>query len=389
MGSVKALDARIISEMVRSGARSRTEIGSRLDMSKASISRAVDRLIASGLVEEGTPFNGSSRGRKTTSLKARSDIAYALGTDLEGMALRACLLDCSGRIVVKGRRAVGGQWSIGRILKQWVSLIEEVLRMSRVPRKKIVGLGAGLPGTISRDGLRVRAYLPPGRWVAFDAAAELGTFRLPITAANNVICVSEYERRRGAANGAGSFVSILARYGLGAATYSDGSFLVGEEAFTGEFGHMRVDIRGPACICGRRGCLDVFASGRTWPARKHRKGPRWSRELARRSRYLAIGLANLLKVFHPPLVIFNGIYNAYETQVRPALMKVLERDLTGLGLSVPEVIFGEPVEFKSSTGAALRAFDAFLQARLIAELLGTKPSRRRRQGAGRQEKEKP
>lgn len=376
LADVKALDARIVAEMVRSGVQSRREIGSRLGMSKGSISRAVERLIRAAFIEQGRRFNGSGRGRKTTPLKVRPALAYALGTDVEGMALRACLLDCSGRVVAEGKRTVGARWSMSRTLKQWSSLIEQVLKNCGVSRRKIVGLGAGLPGTISRNGLRVRAYLPPGRWVDFDASAELGRFRLPLTAANNVVCVSEYERRAGAAKGAASFVSILARYGLGAAMYSDGSFLIGEEAFAGEFGHMRVAVRGPDCICGRKGCLDVFASGRTWPPTNHRKGPRWKRELARGSRYLAIGLANLLKVFHPPIVIFNGIYNSHEEQVKPILMEILEHDLAGLGLSVPEVVFGEPVEFKASIGAALRARDAFLQAHLMNKVLGRQAKER-------------
>jgi len=361
--------ARLVTMMLKTGASSRAELSARLGLSKASIGRLVERLIAAGLIEEGPRVSNCRRGRKTTSLRVRPDLAYALGTDLEGMALRACLIDCSNRLVASAKRTVKPNWSIEKIVKEWVSLIEWTVRKSGIPAGKISGLGVGLPGTGSRGNLQIRAYLPPGRWVDFDVGSSLARFRLPIAAWNNVVCVSEYERRLGAAKGAGSFISILARYGIGAAVYSDGAFLIGEGTFTGEIGHMRLDARGPLCICGKRGCLDAFASGRTWPAERERTGPKWRRQLARGSRYLAVGLANLLKLFHPPLVIFNGLYNEYEKSVRPILKRVLHEELTILGLPVPEILFGESVEFKSSIGAALRARDEFLEGHLLRNVL--------------------
>lgn len=350
--------------MVRFEATSRRDLCGRLGLSKGSITRLVDGLLDAGLIVEGDKVDHPRRGRKTTSLRVRSDLAYVLGADLEGMAVRACLLDSSRQVVASGERAVDPSWSMGRIVKTWTSLIERMISQSGVARKRIAGLGVGLPGQVSRDGIRIHAYLPPGRWVDSDLSAALARFGLPVTAANNVICGSEYERRLGLGRQVRTFVSVLVRYGIGAAIYADETFLIGEGAFAGELSHMRLDVKGPACVCGRRGCLDVFASGRTWPRADVRTGARWGRELGKRSRYLAIGLANLLKLFPSPVVILNGIYNAYEAQVRPVLVEALEEELGPLGIGVPEVLFGRPVAFKTSIGAAFRAADAFLEGHL-------------------------
>jgi len=135
------------------------------------------------------------------------------------------------------------------------------------------------------------------------------------------------------------------------------------------------------CVCGRRGCLDVFCSGRTWPERSYRRGARWAKELERRGQRLAFGLANLLRLFQTPLVIFNGLYDEYEHLVRPVLQAELEAELAGLGLPAPRVVFGEPVQLKTSIGAALRAAEAFLEGHLQRHLPGADNGRTGRKRA--------
>ena len=105
-----SLDARLITAMVVSAARSRRELCGILGLSKGAITQVVNRLLKADLVEEGSRFNESRRGRKTTMLKVRPDIAYFLGADLGGMAVSVCLLDCENKVVASGKRAVGQQF---------------------------------------------------------------------------------------------------------------------------------------------------------------------------------------------------------------------------------------------------------------------------------------
>lgn len=362
--------ARIISAIVASGADSRADLCENLGLSKASVARAVEGLVGLGLVHEGPKLLRSGPGRRPLRLSPRADLAYVLGADLEGLALRACLLDCSGRMVSSAKRSIDGEWPMGRILQEWVGLMRRVLASTPAAADRLAGLGIGLPGVVSRDGPRIRAYLPPGRWVDVDIGEALSGFSAPVAAANNVICVSEYERRLGAARGADHCVSVLVRYGIGAALFFNGSFCVGEDAVAGELGHVRIDAGGPVCICGQRGCLDVYASGRTLPSPDRRQGSGWLGQLAERGRCLGVGLGGLLKIFHPSMVIVNGVYNPYREVVEPVLLDTLNQGLRPLGLPVPDVVFGEPVDFKASVGAALRAADVFLGQHLLREVFG-------------------
>jgi len=370
MAHLESTRVRVLKHMIADCASTRADLCRGLGLSKASIGRAVQALLAEDLLIEAERVRIGDRGRKTACFEVRRNLAYSVGADLEGLAVRACVLDAARNLIHHGERPVLPRWQEARIFAEWIDLIQEVIRHAGIPAEKIVGLGVGLPGKVSRDGWRIRAYLPPGRWIEHEVATELAPFALPVTAANNAICVAEFERRSGEARNAASFASVLVRYGIGVALYAGGSFLAGEETFTGELGHMCVNAEGPVCVCGRRGCLDVYVSGRTLPESETDIDTLDSAALNKRMRYLALGTANLLKVFHPPLVVLNGIYNARAERVERDLTAALREELAPIGLSVPRVAFGKPNNLKTSIGAAYRAMDAFLESYLMERVIG-------------------
>ena len=368
MPTLRVSESRVIAEMVGADASSRKALCGRLGVSKASVGRVVSRLVETGWVIEGDRFNDSPRGRKTTALAVRPELAFVVGADLEGMAVRACVMDCARNVLAAAKRPLGARSSMSRIVSDWMALIASVIRDAGVPRSRIAGIGVGIPAKLTREDFRSIAYLPPGRRIDFDFREALSRFDLPVVAADNIVCVSEYERRMGDARNADSFISVLVRYGVGAAIYSGGSFIVGERMLPAQLGHMRLDPNGPACICGRRGCLDAFISGRTWPGPRRRTGAAWEKDIVRRSRYLAIGIANVLKLIHAPMIILNGIYNPYESTVSDILNAVIAEELSPLGLATPRIVFGKPVEHKTDRGAAMKAVDAFLESHLSKRL---------------------
>ena len=81
-------DVNVLTQMVVCGIESRGELCLKFGLSKAAITQAINRLIKSGFVEEGRRLNEARRGRKTVSLRFRPDMAYFIGTDLEGGAIR-------------------------------------------------------------------------------------------------------------------------------------------------------------------------------------------------------------------------------------------------------------------------------------------------------------
>lgn len=348
---------RALGEIIAGGAASRSDLATRLGASKASISRLVEQLIRRGWVSEGAPMRVAERGRNATTLLAQPDLGYAIGADLEGLAIRVCLFDCQRNVIKSRRRLVDPDWSTGRIVAQWRSLIADVIESAGVPREKLIGLGLALPGIARLGAEEVRAHLSSGPLARFDVREGLGDLGVPIVASDNTLCVSDYERRFGIAVGAASFASVLVRFGVGAAVYCGDRFVIGEDLPCSELGHIRLKQGGESCICGARGCLDTLVSGRTWPDASLRTGARWEMELAERAHDLGVGIGHLLKIVHVPLVILNGIYNAYEDRVRKQLVGGLAAELNPVGLPVPELRLGDELEYKACMGAGLRAID--------------------------------
>ncbi len=352
--------ARVLAEVIMQGGASRSRLAGWLGVSKASISRAVEELIGNGWVEEGARFRVAQRGRSATSIIARAGLGYIIGADLEGSAARACIFDCQRNVIGSRRRAIDPSWAPQRIGAQIRALVYEVIADADVPSEKLIALGLALPGVATLDGREVRTTFAQGKLTRVGIHEMIGDFELPIVAADNTFCVSDYERRFGVAADVQSFASVLVRYGIGAAICSNGRFLSGEAVLCSELGHVRMQLDGEECICGQRGCLDTLASGRTWPSAEERHGERWEADLANRAHHLGVGIANILKIVPLPVVVLNGIYNAYPDIVRPAVNSALNAALEPIGLQVPSLRFGDDLESKASISAGLRALDQCL-----------------------------
>ncbi|CAN5527489.1 ROK family glucokinase [soil metagenome] len=124
---------------------------------------------------------------------------------------------------------------------------------------RAVGLGA--PGLVDRAGtFRYGPNLPGVQGVALGA--ELGErLGLPVVVDNDATCAAWGEHERGAARGRNHSLCITLGTGIGAGMTVKGEILRGAYGFAGEPGHMVVDVDGPTCPCGRRGCWETLASG--------------------------------------------------------------------------------------------------------------------------------
>lgn len=360
MARVGLSKSEIIRLMVVENITTRKGLCATTGLSKGSVTQIVNSLIEAGMVEEGTKFNNTERGRKTTTISARNDLAYFIGTDLEGLAVRACIMDSTRQVLASDKKAVSPDWTQKQIEKHWQELVETVISRSQIEKAKIAGIGIGLPGLVSTENFTCQAYLPPGRWLEFNAERALADFKLPVFAANNVYCVSEYERFKGCAGDFGDFVSVLIRYGIGLSLYLAGKPVLSSNISAGELGHMQIDINGPRCICGEKGCLDAYIAGRSWDPDKFRTGKELEKELSSRAEYLAVALSNVIKILHVPVILFNGIYNEYAHIIEPVLDRHFDKNFKNLNYKTPKILFGEPYELKASVGAALRAADSFL-----------------------------
>jgi N-acetylglucosamine repressor len=358
-------DAKILRYLLLTEAKSRRDIAIKLEVSKATITNAVNRFLKLKIIEEGDYLQENRSGRKTISLRIKPDLAYFCGTDLEGMTIRACIIDCEKRIIKSTKIAIKHEWSEKTIVEKWFKTIENLVKNSNIPRGKIVSLGFGLPGIVYEGKKMTHAYLPNDRWNDIEIGKVFKTEFPNITVANNSMCVYEYERKLGVGRNFTDFMSILIRYGIGVTISLKNNPVISENIFTGELGHMRIDIDGEKCICGQKGCLDTFISGRTFNKASINTEEILKDELKKRGKYLGIAIANLLKIFYSNIVVLNGIYNEYENIIKPVLIKTIKNELFNLKLNVPSIIFGRESKIKTSIGATILGAERFFEKYLI------------------------
>lgn len=188
-----------------------------------------------------------------------------IGIDIGGTKIALGLVDESGKVLEKIR--------IETRVKEGAEGIEKDLTDAILQLKKsdnaISAIGIGMAGQIDTEkGIVV--YAPNLGWhdVPLKNSLEQKT-QLPVYITNDVRAAGYGEWHYGAGSGSSDFICIFVGTGLGGAIVSQGQMLQGYNNSAGEIGHMVVDMNGPKCTCGNRGCAESYASG--WAIAKRAK----------------------------------------------------------------------------------------------------------------------
>jgi glucokinase len=145
-----------------------------------------------------------------------------------------------------------------------VTLIGELTERAARSARSIAAVGIGVPGPVDAERGIVGepvTHIPAlaGRALAAELRARVG---LPVAVDNDVNALALGEATLGIGRGARSLVVLSVGTGIGAGIVLEGRLVRGAAGFGGELGHAPVKFDGPACWCGLRGCLALYASGR-------------------------------------------------------------------------------------------------------------------------------
>ncbi len=191
-------------------------------------------------------------------------MSHYIGIDFGGTNLRAAIADTETGQIFHQRKcptlATEGQQAV---VQRIVQLIRELLQMSGEPAGAIKGIGIGVPGTPDIE-TGVIEFLPnlPGRWLKVPLQAIVQEqVQLPVAVINDVRALTLGEWIFGAGRGADTLACLAIGTGIGGGLIVNGQFHLGIGGTAGEFGHHVVEVDGPPCGCGGRGCLELYASG--------------------------------------------------------------------------------------------------------------------------------
>lgn len=330
----------VILGMVRSGvASTRPELLRRSGLGRTLVNQRIAQLEASGLVEEGE-LAPSTGGRAPRSLRFRSEAGLVLGAEIEARSMTVGITDLAGAPL--DHKTV--EWDVAEgpaeTLQVLARVAEDLLRSPGVGGANLWAAGVGLPAPVEfRSGRPIAPPIMPG-WDGFPVRDHVADrFGVPVWVDNEVNLLTLGEIRAGTARNAEDLVYVKLGTGIGAGLISQGRLHRGSQGCAGDVGHVRVvDDPGVICLCGKRGCLEAIAGGGALIRRAlaEIEQGRGSPFLARRAaesgrlrvadivdaadsgdltavdyivsagRYIGMGLAAVVNIFNPSMVIIGG-----------------------------------------------------------------------------------
>lgn len=315
---------------------------------------------------------------------ASSDLVLAI--DLGGTRFRIGLVDREGRLAYRASLPTRASEGPRRLIARLALAGRRALSCSP-PEGRVLGVGVATPGPVDPwAGVVFTAPNLPG-WQDVPLKAELEeALGLPAVVGNDANLGGLGEALFGAGRGHANLVYLTVSTGIGSGILVDGRLLVGARGLASEAGHMVVRLDGPRCGCGKRGCLEALASGTAIAARAAERltagessalaarrppltaehvasaalrGDRLAREvLLEAARVLGEGIANLVHLVNPSLVVLGGgvtrsgseWWQAVTTTVDQATWPAFRR-----GLQVVPAALGDD---QGLLGAAAAAFEA-------------------------------
>ena len=261
----------------------------------------------------------------------------AIGVDIGGTKISMVLGTEKGKILacreiptLTGKKTRQG-------VRNLVDNLHQLIQDASVKKRSLVGIGVGIPGAVnSKKGLVPRSpHLGGWKNLPLRRILERG-LKLPVAMKNDANAAAIGEKYFGACKKAEHFIYVTVSTGVGGGLVVNGKLVEGCNYVGGEIGHISVVPLGDSCKCGKNGCLEAYASGtaitryvkrelKKYPKSKIKKLAKGSsvsakviglaakkgdvlalKAFRRAGFFLGIGLADLLNVLNPEVVVLGG-----------------------------------------------------------------------------------
>jgi predicted NBD/HSP70 family sugar kinase len=395
---VGSYNRRLVLDAIRStGTASRVELIEITGLTGPAIGGIVRRLIADGFVME-VGQAASTGGKPRTLLQVRPDAAAAVGVQLDAEATTYVVTDLTGSVVASATGKGVGSQEPAAAVDQITHDVHELLRKCGVPR--VAGVGVAAPGPLDHETGVV--HDPPNfrRWREVPLR-DLLTDRLalPVLVDNDATAAVVGERWVGAAGQVKNVACVYMGAGIGAGLVLDGHVQRGATSNAGELGHISLDVEGPRCYCGNRGCVELYSAPRAvvtaardaglLPSRSRGVTADYARLckaavtgepgaaglLEHASRHLAEAVVTLVNLVDPQLVVLSGRGFAISGELhRMAIEQALSRHALARRSQHVDVRLSALAEKAGAIGAASLVLDARFSPRMSELGVATRAS---------------
>lgn len=250
-----------ILDLIRSsGTVSRTELAAKSGLTEATISKIVKTLLDEQLVVE-AGFADSTGGKRPILLSLNTSARHAIGVLLDARTIIYVVADMSGSAVHHMTVEGYGTTAPPLVIKRIAADIQRLMKRAKLAPADVLGIGVAAAGRLDASGGVLRRSRDTTDWedFAIDAALHDATgMRVILENDGNSAALGEFWSSRLSA--AQDFAVVYMAGGIGCGIVIDGALYRGASGNVGELGHMTLDVNGPRCFCGRRGCLEPLAA---------------------------------------------------------------------------------------------------------------------------------
>ncbi len=263
---------------------------------------------------------------------------YYIGVDLGGTNIAAGIVEENGTIIRKASVPTLGERNYQEVLKDLAQLCIKLMEEEGLTIKDIHSIGIGSPGTPDpKNGIWV--YASNLNFDNIPICAEVRKYiDVPVYIENDANCAALGESTCGAAKGYNNSLTITLGTGVGSGIIIGGKIYSGSFFAGGEIGHHVINVDGELCGCGRKGCWEAYASATglirdarisaaryphseifklvngdirminaKTPFDAAEKGDEIAIKLVQDYiKYVAIGLANIINIFQPEVIVIGG-----------------------------------------------------------------------------------
>ena len=290
---------------------------------------------------------------------------YYVGIDLGGTFIKGGIVDDLGNIIVQDKTPTESAGGSEKVAQNIAALAKKLMAAVGLNSGDVVGLGMGVPGMIdSKAGTVI--YSNNLAWEDFAIGARVGELTgLSVKIANDANVAALGEVKFGVAKQHDNAILLTLGTGVGGGIVVDGQLVEGNRSAGAELGHSVIVMGGEQCTCGRKGCLEAYASAtalirdtkramllhpesKMWEigsvdevtgktAFDYKDTDVYAKEVVDGYiRGLACGIVNFANIFRPEVVILGGGVCAQGDNLVKPLQKLLDEELFA-GAKGPQV----------------------------------------------------
>lgn len=381
---IKLINKTNILQLVRNyGETTQPEIAKELGLSKPTVSALVEELIADRYIKvNGVGTSTDQGGKRPRIIAFNAEGGGIISLYVGVRRIEAALVDLSANILCSVKVGMKETDSIEKIMDCVFEAVEKLFYKAQQISVPVLGIGVGCPGLVeTRTGMIVHSSNFPvfNRVRIGEMLAE--RFGRQVWVDNSSRNLVMAEKLFGLGRDVSTFVSLETQVGIGAGVIINNQIMRGLDDSFGEVGHTTIQIDGPVCTCGNRGCWETYASSRAllrtlserleetavlkellppeeelsmaYIVEAIQKGDVLVQKIAIEDlgKYLGVGIANIVNMLNPELLVVQGEFAC----LGEALLERIRAEVKARALPTPasrvRIAFSELGEDANIMGA--------------------------------------